>query len=81
MTPEQQAGAERCARFRSTEDTGGVRGYRLDQLEKTFEEFDSRLHAVEIELPTLRLVRTWVIGGAVGVMSLVGVAVVALVLR
>jgi hypothetical protein len=70
-------------RERYEEDAGGqrLRGYRLDQLEKTFEEFERRVLAIEVELPTMKLIRNWVIAGAFGVLSLVGVAVVALVLR
>lgn len=74
--------ARRCPR-RPQEDgsTDGLRDYRIEELEKAIQSLDKRLEAMEIELPTLRLVRNWVIGGAVGVVSLVGVAGVALVLR
>lgn len=39
------------------------------------------MNDVKDELPTLRLVRTWVIGGVVGTVSLVGVAAAAMVLK
>jgi hypothetical protein len=77
MTPEQHAGAERCARFAQD----GLHGYRLDQLEKMAEDCETRLQAIELELPTLRLVRNWIMKAAVGALGVVGLAVVALVLR
>lgn len=81
MTPEQHAGALRCERFRSAQGDQQLHGYQIEQLEEKAEEFEKRLQAVEIDLPMLRLVGKWIIGGAVGVLGLVGVAVVALVLR
>jgi hypothetical protein len=42
---------------------------------------ERRIGAVEVELPTLKLVRNWVIGGVVGSVGLLGTAVVTLVLR
>lgn len=42
-------------------------------------DHETRLRPIEADLPTLRLVRGWVIGGVIGVCSLLGVAVVSLV--
>jgi hypothetical protein len=42
---------------------------------------ERRIQAVEIELPTLKLVRNWVIGGVLSVAGSVGAAALALVLR
>lgn len=53
-------------------------------VKKTWADIDKvvvRLHAVEMELPTLRLVRSWVIGGVLSVVGTLAAAVVALVLR
>lgn len=45
------------------------------------EALEKRVVTVELELPTMKLVRTWVITLVVGVLGSVGTAVVALVLR
>ncbi len=42
-------------------------------------DHETRLRPIEADLPTLRLVRGWVIGGVIGVCSLLGVAVLSLV--
>lgn len=42
-------------------------------------DHEMRLRPIEADLPTMRLVRGWVIGGVIGVCSLLGVAVVSLV--
>ena len=73
--------ARGCPRRPSGNDVDGLRDYRIEQLETTVGSIEKRLEAIEVELPTLRLVRNWIIGGAVGVLSLVGLAVMALVLR
>lgn len=44
------------------------------------ETLGKRLQAVEMELPTLKLVRNWVIGGVLALLGTVGAAAVALVL-
>lgn len=43
-------------------------------------DHEIRMRAVEAEMPMAKLVRNWVIGGVIGVVVLVGVAVVGLVL-
>lgn len=53
----------------------------LSRVPSGFDSLENRVQAVEMELPTLKLVRNWVIGGVVAVASTVGAAVVALVLR
>jgi hypothetical protein len=53
-------------------------------LNKAFTEIEGlekQVQAFAVELPTLQLVRTWVIGGVVGIVSLLGTAALALVLR
>lgn len=47
----------------------------------TIAETQRRLADVELELPTLRLVRNWVITGMLAVNGIVGSAAVALLLR
>lgn len=45
-------------------------------LERAFSmiaEQDKRMRVIEIEMPTLKLVRTWVIAGVIGCTSLLGV--------
>lgn len=41
----------------------------------TLAEHNDRLRGIENEMPTLRLVRGWVISGMVGILALLGVAV------
>lgn len=53
----------------------------LKRASSSIEALEKRLQAVEMELPTLKLVRNWVIGGVLSVVGTVGSAVVALVLR
>lgn len=48
---------------------------------EAIESLERRVQEVEIELPALKLVRNWVIGGVVSVVGSVGAAAVALVLR
>lgn len=52
-----------------------------DAVGRAFERIDStdaRLHRIELEMPTLKLVRSWVIAGIVGVVGLIGAAIVKL---
>lgn len=44
------------------------------------EDHEARLRLVENDLPTMRLVRNWVIAGVIGCTSLVGVAVAGMVI-
>lgn len=39
----------------------------------SIEKVDLRVRHVELELPTLKLIRTWVIGGVLGSISLLGI--------
>lgn len=41
---------------------------------------ETRLRVIEREMPTLKLIRGWVVSGVVGVLGLVGVAVVQIVM-
>ncbi|MGH8472846.1 MAG: hypothetical protein ACREVJ_10430, partial [Gammaproteobacteria bacterium] len=43
-------------------------------------ELDKRIKTIEVELPTLKLVRKWVLAALIGIASLVGYAVLAQVL-
>lgn len=51
-------------------------------LERAFSsigKMDDRVRSIELELPTLKLIRGWVIGGVISVVSLLGIGVVKLV--
>ena len=41
----------------------------------TVEKMDGRVHSIELEMPTLKLVRKWVMAGVVGILSLLGLTV------
>ncbi len=41
---------------------------------RAVEDHEQRLRAVESDMPTLRLIRNWVVAGVVGTLALVGVA-------
>lgn len=43
-------------------------------------DHETRLRPIEADLPTLRMVRGWVIAGVLGVCSLLGIAVISLVI-
>lgn len=43
-------------------------------------DHDVRIKAVEIEMPTLKLTRGWVITGVIGIVTLVGIAATSLVI-
>lgn len=53
----------------------------LGKVLRQIEGLGKRLQTVEMELPTMRLIRHWVITGVVGVLGSVGAAALALVLR
>jgi len=42
---------------------------------------DTKIAAIEVEMPTLKLVRRWVIAGVMGIMGIFGVAVLHLVMK
>lgn len=44
-------------------------------------DHETRMRTMENEMPTLKLVRGWVIAGVVGIMGILGVAILHLVLR
>lgn len=44
-------------------------------------EMAERLRGIELELPTLRLVRGWMISGVLGVVAAVGLGVIAMAFR
>lgn len=46
---------------------------------KSIEGQDQRLRVIEMEMPTLRLVRKWVLAGAVGLISLVLIEVLKVI--
>ena len=51
-------------------------------LERAFDSIgkvDDRVRDIELELPTLKLIRGWVIGGVISVVSLLGIGVMKLV--
>ena len=47
----------------------------IDRTNKRIDNQDERLREVELEMPTLKLIRGWVITGVLGVIGLLGVAV------
>lgn len=48
--------------------------------DEDLKDHENRLRVMEADMPTVRLIRGWVIAGVIGVVSLVGVAVVGIVL-
>ena len=44
-------------------------------------DHETRMRSVENEMPTLKLVRGWVIAGVVGIMGILGVAIMILILK
>jgi chromosome segregation ATPase len=55
-----------------------------DGLERAFTEIgdhETRIRGVEAEMPTVKQARTWIFSGAMGVVGMVGMAVVYLVLK
>ena len=53
----------------------------IDRAFKMLHTIDKRVVAVESEIPTLKLVRGWVITGTIGILSLVGIAVFQIILK
>jgi hypothetical protein len=47
----------------------------------SIEKHELRIHNVELELPTLRLIRNWVISGVIGCTSMIGIAVISLLTK
>ena len=52
-----------------------------DEQKETNKDFEIRFREIEKQMPTLKMIRSWVIGGVVGTVVIVGTAAVALVLR
>lgn len=52
-----------------------------DEQKETNKDFEMRFRAIEEQMPTLKLIRSWVVGGVLGTISIVGTAAAALVLR
>lgn len=53
-----------------------------DGLERAFGEIkdhEDRIRSVESDMPTMRLIRNWIVSGVLGTLGLVGVAVAKLV--
>jgi hypothetical protein len=46
----------------------------------TLDKHDGRIKTIEVEMPTLKMTRGWVIAGVLGVFCLVGTAAVSLVI-
>lgn len=64
-----------------TRDAVGRAFTEIKRLEDgDIKDHEERLRLVENDLPTMRLVRNWVIAGVVGCVSMVGVAVAGLVI-
>lgn len=49
--------------------------------EKLNDDYEERLRLIESQMPTLKLVSNWVIGGVLGTIGIVGTAAIVLVLR
>ena len=52
----------------------------LQKVEDRTEKMDLRVKALEVEMPGLKEVRAWVIGGVLSVVSVVGIAAYKLVM-
>lgn len=55
-----------------------------DGLERAFSEIgdhENRVRAIESEMPTIKLIRNWVVGGVLACVSMVGAATINLVLK
>lgn len=55
-----------------------------DGLERAFGEIadhETRMRVIETEMPTMKLVRGWVVAGAIALIGLMGVSIVNLVLK
>lgn len=71
-------GLDACsARIRSLEDSC----VRAADCKERCVRIDDKVKRIEIEMPTIKLIRGWVLTGVVAVVALVGTAVVNLVMR
>jgi len=52
-----------------------------DEQEKHNDDYEERLRLIESQMPTLKLVSGWVIGGVLGTIGIVGSAAIVLVMK
>ena len=58
--------------------------YTKQAMERAFTSIgkqDERITKIELEMPSLKMVRGWVIAGVMGIMGILGVAILHLVLK
>lgn len=68
------------ARHAETRDSLSRAFTAIQRLEdEDLKDHENRLRAVEADMPTFRLIRNWVIAGVIGIVALVGIAVVGVV--
>lgn len=53
----------------------------LDRAFVSLKDHETRIRSVETEMPTMKLIRGWVVAGTLALIGLVGVSVVNLVLK
>lgn len=53
---------------------------RLEQKEKN-SDYEKRLRAIEEQMPTMKLIRNWVVSGVLGTVGIVGIAAIVLVIK
>ena len=53
----------------------------IDRALVSIKDHETRIHGVELEMPTMKLVRGWVVTGAIALVGLMGVSIVNLVLK
>jgi len=53
---------------------------RLEQKEKNA-DYEKRLRAIEEQMPTIKMIRNWVVTGVLGTVSIIGVAAIVLVMK
>lgn len=51
----------------------------VDNQTKVNDDIEARVRVINDEMPTLKMARNWIVGGVVGVVAIVGAAMVALV--
>jgi hypothetical protein len=55
-----------------------------DGMARAFSELtdhETRVRAIEAEMPTMKMIRNWVVAGVVGVVSMMGAAIVTLMIK
>ena len=53
----------------------------LDRAFVNIKDHETRIHGLELEMPTMKLVRGWVITGSIALVGLMGVSIANLVLK